>query len=85
MPNIPNSKKMKNKKTTTDPSSGSEINNVDTRRLILGIALIDLSGLKTLNVLSALKFGTLGTRSIIPTMATMKSKTFHASLRYEFL
>ena len=82
---MPNSKNMKNKNTTTEPKSGSDIINVETSRFMLGIALIDFSGRKTLNVLKALKFGTLGTRSTIPIIATIKSSTFQASLKYEFL
>lgn len=70
---------------TTEPSSGKDIINVETNLLILGTALIDFRGLKTLNVLKAFKFGTLGIKSTIPIIATVKSNTFHGSLKYEFL
>ena len=57
------------------------MNNVDTNILILGIALIDLKGLRTLSTLSDFKLGTLGTNSIRDTHTTIKSRMFQDSLR----
>ena len=60
---MPNSKNMNDKKMTTEPSRGIDMNNVDTSIRILGIALIDLKGLKTLSTLSDFRLGTLGKNS----------------------
>ena len=60
-----NRKIMKNMKMAAVPNSGSEFRRAETRRLILGKALILLSGLITLRILSAFKFTFTLKRSII--------------------
>lgn len=50
-------------------------------RRILGIFFIDLSGFSTLIVLSAFKFGILGSYSIKLMTTTKKSIQFHPSLK----
>jgi hypothetical protein len=72
------------KKRRTDvryPIGGKAISKVATWRFILGTALIDLSGLNTLKVLSDFRFGTLGISEMSPMMTTKKSRTFQGSLR----
>ena len=85
IPIIPKSKNINDKNITTEPSLGIDMNSVDTSIRILGIALIDLKGLKTRKTLSDFRLGTLGKNSTNDTKTTIKSKTFHPSLIYEFL
>jgi len=56
-PKIPNIKKKKKRKSRTLPSIGKEDNKDLISLLILGTALILLSGLITLNVLKYLSLG----------------------------
>jgi hypothetical protein len=58
---------MKNMNTAAVPNSGSEFNKAETRRLMLGKALILLRGLITLRILNAFKFIFTLKRSIILT------------------
>ena len=80
---MPNSKNMNDKKMTTKPSLGIDINNVDTSIRILGIALIDLKSLKTLSTLSDFRLGTFGKNLTNDTKTTIKSKILHPSRTYE--
>ena len=87
MPKIPNSRKIKNMKTTAFPRLGRDASKDPMSLLILGNALMDLRGLNTLNVLRAFKLaaGSAGMSSNMPMHTTKKSSQFHGSLRYEFL
>ncbi len=79
-------------KTPEDPSSGNDFKRVLTNLLILGIALILLNGLITLNTLNDLslilnlKKSTtlylLGFVKYYPDNTIMKSIKFHVSLKY---
>ena len=84
MPRIDITPINKSKKTTRKPILGRDARRVYTNRFKLGTALIVLKGLKILNVLSDLRFGTAGKNDIIPTPTTIKSRMFHMFLRYEF-
>lgn len=80
---MPKSKNMKNIKITAFPRLGKDASKDPMSLLMLGKALIDLRGLKTLNVLRAFKFaaGKEGMNSIIPIQTTRKSSQFQGSLR----
>ncbi len=56
---------MKARKMIAFPNSGNERNRVLTSLLILGIALILLSGLSTLRILSDFKFTLVASKSSI--------------------
>jgi hypothetical protein len=62
---MPNSTKMNNRNTTTLASAGNEDNNDPISLRMLGTALIDLRGRRTLKVLNAFKFGIEGMNSMI--------------------
>jgi hypothetical protein len=74
----------KSRNTTRKPILGRDIRSVDTNLFKLGTALIVLRGLNILKVLSDLRFGTPGKNDMIPITTTIKSRTFHAVLRYDF-
>ena len=64
-PKIENNMIIKAIKMVALPNSGSDLRSVLTNFLILGIALIDLRGLTTLNILNALRFNFTRMRSMI--------------------
>ena len=74
---------MKSKNITTEPSFGIDASKVDTSILMLGIALIERKGLRTLKTLRDFALGTFGKNSIMETSTTHKSRTFQPSLMYE--
>lgn len=78
---------MKKRNIMAFPSFGRDPNKELSKRLILGIAFIVLSGLRTLIVLRALKLavGIFGIISAMPSNTTKKSIQFHPSLRYAHL
>ena len=73
----------KPKKNTTLQSPGIDFINVMIRLFILGIALIDLSGLNILSMRSTLitPESTLGMKSTMLTNTTKKSSQFQVSRR----
>jgi hypothetical protein len=74
---------IKNMKIETLAKEGREMISACTYFLILGTAFMLLNGLKTLRVLSALKFILPPRKDISPVRTTKKSIIFHPSLRYE--
>jgi hypothetical protein len=90
---MPNNMKMKHRNSVTLPSSGKELIRAPTSYLMLGIALMLLSGLITLKILNGLMFNAAwcdpkfelearrAQNSIIPDAAITKSITFQTSLK----
>ncbi len=60
---------------------GKDFSKVWTSLFILGTALMLLKGLNSLIFLIDLRFGTLGIKDNNPTITTIKSSTFHGSLK----
>lgn len=70
----------KRRNDTRNPIFGNDFNRIITNLFMLGTALMLRSGLNTLIVLRALRFGMLGKRDKIPMITTIKSKTFQGFL-----
>ena len=81
---VPNITSTKQKRTKMSNIDGREIRMVDTKLDMPGIELIVLSGLKILMTLMADTFWSLSDALTQPAITTKKSRTFQASLMYEY-